>query len=286
MAYTKAENPRIATEVLLGHGLCSLQIETSERLTAEELEAIVHRIAGEEVEVRALIVPQDVHLADNQAGAVRCGDNGIFRGCAPTHEQKLLTAIATSIYDRYPTDGKYLIGMRPETYFDAMCKPYQEMEPAFTICQSNVKEEEFLEFWDEEIDPILLHDDSQHYEDADYVDYWNARLIFNPLGPWTGGINVDCGCTNRKLGSDMGDGVTGGGLHGKDLSKADVSVNIWCYLESIRTGREVTACCSIGDETVCGIPYRDIVEQARLYIHTLGGFERFAEWGLIRHKDY
>ena len=58
------------------------------------------------------------------------------------------------------------------------------------------------------------------------------------------------------------------------------------YLESIRTGREVTACCSIGDETVCGIPYRDIVEQARLYIHTLGGFERFAEWGLIRHKDH
>ena len=80
--------------------------------------------------------------------------------------------------------------------------------------------------------------------------------------------------------------MTGGGLHGKDLSKADVSVNIWAYLESIRTGREVTACCSIGDETVCGIPYRDIVEQARLYIHTLGGFEKFAEWGLIRHKDY
>ena len=31
-----------------------------------------------------------------------------------------------------------------------------------------------------------------------------------------------------------------------------------------------------------GVPYADIVEQARLYIHTLGGFEKFAEWGLIR----
>ena len=31
-----------------------------------------------------------------------------------------------------------------------------------------------------------------------------------------------------------------------------------------------------------GIPYKDIVEQARLYIHTLGGFEKFAEWGLVR----
>jgi len=24
------------------------------------------------------------------------------------------------------------------------------------------------------------------------------------------------------------------------------------------------------------------VEQARLYIHTIGGFEKFAEWGLVR----
>ena len=56
-------------------------------------------------------------------------------------------------------------------------------------------------------------------------------------------------------------------------------------MSSIRTGREVTACCSIGDETVCGISYRDIVEQARLYIQEIGGFEKFALWGLIRPKD-
>ena len=47
----------------------------------------------------------------------------------------------------------------------------------------------------------------------------------------------------------------------------------------------MTASCSIGDETVCGIPYSEIVEQARLYILTLGGFEKFAEWGLIRPKE-
>jgi len=39
------------------------------------------------------------------------------------------------------------------------------------------------------------------------------------------------------------------------------------------------------DAMVNDIPYADIVEQARLYIHTLGGFEKFAEWGLIRPKD-
>ena len=37
LCYTKSEWPKVAAEVLLGHGLCSLQIETSERLTAEVL---------------------------------------------------------------------------------------------------------------------------------------------------------------------------------------------------------------------------------------------------------
>ena len=297
LAYAKSENPKVAAEVLLGHGLCSLQIETSERLTAEELEAIVHRIAGEEVEVRALIVPQDVHLADNQAGAVRCGDNGIFRGCAPTHEQKLLTAIATSIYDRYPTDGKYLIGKYKPNLKKAIGERGRDQivpsdedtrSYAVTICQSNATYDEILKTFHDFFEGNGGGKVSPHVSTLKGKDgltrYYSA--LINPLGPWTGGTDVDCGATNRKLGSDMGDGVTGGGLHGKDLSKADVSVNIWAYLESIRTGKEVTACCSIGDETVCGIPYADIVEQARLYIHSLGGFERFAEWGLIRHKDY
>ena len=58
LCYTKCKDPKVACEVLIGHGECTLQIETSERLTAEELEAIVHRIAGEDIVVRALIVPQ------------------------------------------------------------------------------------------------------------------------------------------------------------------------------------------------------------------------------------
>ena len=85
LAYTKAKNPRIATEVLLGHGECNIQVETSEQISAEDCEAIVSRIAGEGFETRALIVPQDIHLAANQQHGVRCGDNGIFRGVPPTH---------------------------------------------------------------------------------------------------------------------------------------------------------------------------------------------------------
>lgn len=116
-------------------------------------------------------------------------------------------------------------------------------------------------------------------EDALREMYHHA--VINPLGYWTGGPDVDSGATNRKLGSDMGDGVTGGGLHGKDLSKADVSVNIWCHLEAQRTGKPVQAFCAIGDTEVNGVPYSEIVEAARNYINKLGGFEKFAEWGLI-----
>ena len=104
----------------------------------------------------------------------------------------------------------------------------------------------------------------------------------NPLGDWTGGTDVDSGATNRKLGSDMADSVTGGGLHGKDLSKADVSVNIYAWLKAQETGKPVELCCAIGDDTVDGILYREIVETARRYIQSLGGFEKFAEWGLVR----
>ena len=89
----------------------------------------------------------------------------------------------------------------------------------------------------------------------------------------------------------MGEGVTGGGLHGKDLSKGDVSINIACFLKAVQSGQTVTACCSIGDEQVTfvyaggkteTVTFRDVVEMARLYILTVGGFEKFSEWGLVR----
>lgn len=104
--------------------------------------------------------------------------------------------------------------------------------------------------------------------------------IINPLGYWTGGINVDSGATNRKLGSDMAQSITGGGLHGKDLSKADVSINIYAFLKAQETNENVEISCAIGDEYVDNIPYEQIVKIARDYINKIGGFEKFAEWGL------
>ena len=238
LAYKKEIDPRIAVEVLLGHGTCTIIAESSVRLATEEVCAIVQRLAGN-VELKYVGVPQDQHLAQNQSRGLRCGDNGIFKGVPLTSEQAALAITARHIYTDFPSDGKYI---------------YDAEADKLIICQSNATEEELRE----------------RYPDA----------IINPLGPWTGGPNVDSGATNRKLGSDMADSVTGGGLHGKDLSKADVSVNIWCWLEAQRTGKVVQACCAIGDSQINGVPYFEMVQRAKAYIKGLGGFEKFAEWGL------
>ncbi len=126
-------------------------------------------------------------------------------------------------------------------------------------------------------DKLIICQSNADYEDLRKM-YPKANI--NPLGYWTGGINVDSGATNRKLGSDMATSVTGGGLHGKDLSKADVSINIYAFLKAQETGKIVELACAIGDEYVDGKPYEDIVEIARSYIEKIGGFEEFAKWGL------
>ena len=79
LAYTKQENPKIAVEVLIGHGKCHVMIETSVDFDKKEIESVIYRIGGE-VEPDILITPQDVHLAKNQKEKIRCGDNGIFKG--------------------------------------------------------------------------------------------------------------------------------------------------------------------------------------------------------------
>lgn len=39
--------------------------------------------------------------------------------------------------------------------------------------------------------------------------------------------------------------------------------------------------CAIGDDTIDGVSYDEIVKIAESYIRSLGGFEKFAEWGLF-----
>ena len=239
LAYKRVDNPKIAVEVLIGHGVANLIIESSVTFTQAEVEAVVFRITGRNnLKVQLVMVQQDPILASNQNGEIRCGDNGIFKGVPLTEEERTLSKIAHDIYKKYPTDGKYVLGNNK-----------------LIICQSCAKAADLR------------------------VDYPTA--VINPLGDWSGGIDVDSGATNRKLGSDMAQSATGGGLIGKDLSKADVSVNIYAFLKAQETGKKVELFCAIGDESIDGKPYREIVEIARQYIKQVGGFEKFAEWGLF-----
>ena len=98
LAYKKVRNPRIAVEILIGHGTCHVIAETSVNIATEDIEKAVHRIVGEGITLDYHEVKQDDHLARNQEGKIRCGDNGIFKGVPLTQEQTLLSRIARRIY--------------------------------------------------------------------------------------------------------------------------------------------------------------------------------------------
>lgn len=236
LGYKKSNNPKIAVELLIGHGVCHIIIETSEIFLESEIKEIVKRIAGN-IKLDLKVVKQDKYLSKNQEKELRCGDNGIFLGVPLTKEEKKLSIIARNIYNKYPSDGKYILD-----------------KIKLIICQSKANTNELKKEY--------------------------PKAIINPLGDWTGGLDVDTGAVNRKLGSDMASSVTGGGLHGKDLSKADVAINIYTFLKAQKLNKKIKISCAIGDEYIDGKKYSEIVKEAKEYIEKIGGFERFAEWGL------
>ena len=251
LAYKQEENPKIAVEVLIGHGKCSVIIESSKEIPRDDIVDAIARINEDVTDIDIMQIPQDKHLAENQKGKIRCGDNGIFKGVRVSEEEKKLTQIVKKLYEENKTDGKYIL---------------DESRNLLIACQSNVKSEELKE---------------------KLKKYGIENVIVNPLGDWTGGINVDTGATNRKLGSDMGRAVTGGGINCKDCSKADVSINVYLHMLANTTHQsEIQCSCAIGDENVIingkEIPYETIVKEAKAYIDEIGGFEKMAEWGLIR----
>lgn len=245
--YSKEKNPKCAFEVLIGHDACFITGETSVSVSRKIIDNTLIKICGKKLsKIEYVEVPQDVHLANNQK-KLRCGDNGVFAGFPMPSIHKKAFEISYDLYDKYPYDGKIVLN---------------EDTNELTICWSNISNEQV-----KEVIP-------------------NATKI-NPLGEWTGGIDVDTGLTGRKLANDFY-GIEyplgGGNLHGKDLSKADVSVNIYCFLKAQETGIPYKAICSIGDAEVNVngklIPFSEIVNEAKNYVFKLGGFEKLAEWGL------
>ena len=272
LAYSIEENPKVAVEVLLGHGCCKIITESNINFADEEHKNkvfdLVQRICEVDgitgiIATEIIAARQDSHLAKNQEQALRCGDNGIFKGVPTNDEEQKAADIARILSRNFGSDGKYILDVPSSTLI---------------ICQAGTDQTKDEKYIKKLIDS--------------YATIKNIRI--NPLGDWTGGIAVDAGATNRKLGSDMGRAVTGGGLHGKDLSKADVSVNIMCHILANEWDCEVEAFCAIGDKEVKFnikhpegeyskfYGYGFIADAAMNFIKNIGGFEKFAEWGFIK----
>lgn len=241
LAYKTEENPKVAVEVLIGHNRCFIISETSVQLDREKVAEIVNRIAGQKI-------PTIIYNENSQDKAL--ADN----------QKEEARCGDNGIFKGLPLtdEERELSKIARDIYatYKTDGKYILDKESKrLIICQSHARSEDLK---------------------AKY-----AEAEVNPLGDWTGGTNVDTGATNRKLGSDMGRSVTGGGLHGKDLTKADVSINIYAHIKAQKTGKPVEICCAIGDKTIDGKPYSEIIKEAKDFINDMGGFEKLAEWGLI-----
>lgn len=247
IAYQKSENPKCAVEVLVGHGRCMVIIESdvfSEMETADkDAEEIIKAIDR----IAGAGLEIDICSRPQDGNLAKNQSGGLRCG-----DNGIFKGMPVTAEEKQLTE--FAKGLYKAYSYDGKYILNKKTE-RLIICQSNASTD-------------ILKKAYPHAE-------------VNPLGDWTGGTDVDTGATNRKLGSDMGRSVTGGGLHGKDLSKADVSVNIYAFLKAQKTRKPVELCCAIGDEYVDGKPYSEIVEVAREYINKVGGFEKFAEWGLI-----
>ena len=200
-------NARVAAETCGGHGVVFVTGEITS--TADvDIPAIVHRIAGDDVEVHTKIVKQSPEIAQgvDTGGA---GDQGIMIGyaCDETPELLPLEVVLSRrlnqfIYEKFPYDGKTQITIAPDGSIDSIVASFQ-----------NAPHDELEK---------LVRDFI-----AEKGLTGKLELHINPAGDWNqGGFDADTGLTGRKLIVDnYGPRVAiGGGCYsGKDPSKVDRS---------------------------------------------------------------
>lgn len=205
---SKDPNARVAAETCGGHGVVFVTGEITSTANDIDIEKIVKRIAGEDVEVHTKIVKQSPEIAQgvDTGGA---GDQGIMIGfaCDETPEMLpkevvLARRLNQYIYDKNPYDGKTQVTIAPDGSIDSIVASFQ-----------NVSHDELEKLVREFIENNHLSG--------------RLELHINPAGDWAqGGFDADTGLTGRKLIVDnYGPRVAiGGGCYsGKDPSKVDRS---------------------------------------------------------------
>lgn len=198
---------RVAIDVAGGHGKVFVTGEVTSRAKGIDVEAIVKRLAGKDVEVIEHIAAQSPEIAQgvDTGGA---GDQGIMVGYATSETEELLPLevvlsrkLNKFLYETWPYDGKTQVTLKDGKIFSVVASfqhaPQQELE-------SKVKA------WLAQQETI-----------------GNPELHVNPAGDWDqGGFDADAGLTGRKLVVDnYGPRIPigGGAFSGKDPSKVDRS---------------------------------------------------------------
>ena len=200
---------RVAVDVAGGHGTVFVTGEVSSHATRVDVEAIVHRLAGEVTLVQN-IAQQSPEIARgvDTGGA---GDQGIMVGYACDETPELLpleTVLAVRLnqflYERWPFDGKTQV-----TTVDGVVQ-------AVVASFQNAPREELKA-------AVVQWLREQSIANA----ATNPELHINPAGDWhQGGFDADAGLTGRKLAVDNYGPripVGGGAFSGKDPSKVDRS---------------------------------------------------------------
>lgn len=203
----KDPNARVAAETCGGHGVVFVTGEITSTAEDIDIEKIVHRIAGDDVEVHTKIVKQSPEIAQgvDTGGA---GDQGIMIGYACDETPELLPRevilsrrLNQFIFEDYPYDGKTQVTLKGDEV-DSIVTSFQNVKKA----DLEKKIREFITK-NQLTGALTLH--------------------VNPAGDWNqGGFEADTGLTGRKLAVDNYGPripVGGGAFSGKDPSKVDRS---------------------------------------------------------------
>lgn len=200
------QNSRVAIEAVGGHGKVFVVGEVTS-LAHVEIEPIVRRIVGKDLEIEHRIVRQSPEIAQgvDTGGA---GDQGIMVGYACDETPELLpleTVLARQLnqylYERWPYDGKTQVTLK-DSRIESVVASFQHA--------SKAELESATRQW--------LYESGHN---------GGATVHVNPAGDWDiGGFDADTGLTGRKLIVDnYGPQVPigGGCFSGKDPSKVDRS---------------------------------------------------------------
>jgi len=199
-------NARVAVDVAGGHGKVFAAGEITSTAKNIDVDAIIHRIAGDDVETIVNLVKQSPEIARgvDTGGA---GDQGIMIGYATDEtpeylprEVVLSRRLNQFIYEKYPYDGKTQVTLNGDE-IDSIVASFQ-----------NVSKDDLQA----RVDEFLKEQ-----------DLTCEKFHINPAGDWNqGGFEADSGLTGRKLAVDnYGPSIPvgGGAFSGKDPSKVDRS---------------------------------------------------------------